>query len=355
MPKKKKLLRARVNVEQREGYPPVWKWVQGYTREEIAAAKAEKVRAYAPEAETAPASMLFCDYAEQWFEIYKKTRLRESTRRMYRMILDNYLLPALGDKQLGRITRPQLQLLMNGLAGKSASIIHKVALTAKQIFDSAVDDNLIPRSPYRRIEKPKGSVTPVQPIRPELLPSLTQHCLADPEGLLPLLLLYTGLRKGEAMALQWKDIRDGRVHVSKAVSYPNNNLPVISEPKTAAGVRAVPLVPVLAGRLSNPGKPEEYIFGGASPMTSHVLTRMWSRLQQRIPELDGVHMHQLRHTYTDMLRHAGVSELAAQHYLGHESYSTTLSFYSKFDSMDAKQAENRLLHYLASQNGHPCG
>lgn len=359
MEKQKKLLRSRINLETREGFPPVWKWCQGWTLEELSANEEKRRQQYAahqlrlpakrsaqPKAEGAPK---FRAVAEEWLSVYKAPRLRANTLRMYRSILEHQIYPAIGDLPVDRITRKDIQGLFNALNGMSKSTIRKAKLTLAQIFDSAQEDELIARTPMRRVSLPDGAQKTVRPVDPQKVQSLTAHCLADPDGLLPLLLIYSGLRRGEALALTWADIGETEIRVDKCVTYIGNK-PTLGQPKTAAGVRAVPLLPVVREKLPPRSAPDAYLFGGSAPLTSTAFRNLWNRLQRNIPELRGVHPHMLRHTYTDILRHAGVDILAAQHLLGHEDYQTTANFYSAFDEVDRKDAENRLLQFVSHSN-----
>lgn len=370
MPKKqKKLLRSRINVEPREGFPPVYKWCQGWTRSELHENEdikreayletlpkgqrprraAKKQRPEPPAKSTAPT---FEEAAEAWFETYKEPHLRPSTSRMYKALLDHQIYPVIGDIPLDRITRQDLQYLFNRIADMSSSTIRKAKLTLKQVFENAIEDGQLDRTPLRRLTIPKGTQKVVRPIKPDAVTGLAAACMADEDGLLPLMLLYSGLRRGEALALTWADITDTEIRVCKALSWYGNK-PTISPPKTAAGIRTVPLLPLVRQKLGERGAPEEYVFGGETPWTSTIYRNTWARICRHIPALAGVHPHQLRHTYTDILRHAGVDILAAQHLLGHEDYQTTATFYSTFDEVDKADAENRLLQYLSEKAPAP--
>lgn len=351
----RKLFRARVNVGTEE--EPVWKWVQGYTPGELARAKAAKLKEYGKEQkkQTPPPppkpkrdAVTFRRYVASWYTLYKEPHIRPSTAKMYRSLLDRVLLPKLGDIPLEEITRADVQRLLNTLTGRAKSTIKKCRLMLTEIFDSAVDDDLIPKSPARRLRLPEGTQKLVLPVPPDQIPSLVAHCQKDPDGLFPLLLLYTGLRRGEALALRWRDIGEEEISVTRALTF-QGNAGVIGPTKTAAGNRRVPLLPPVRRKLGKRGAPDDLVFSGAEPMTSTVYRNTWNRIQRHIPELAGVHPHQLRHTYTDILRHAGVDPKTAQYFLGHEDYSTTANIYSRIDERDTSLGGRKILSYLQSE------
>lgn len=351
-----KIRRARVQVEYRKGYPPVYRYYQGANEEELVAQKEKKRREYRREVERAQrdardAGAVFAACAETWMRLYKAPHLRPSSLAMYRSLLDVHILPAFGTRDIRTITRAEIQAFFNEKAGLSASLLTKLKATLTQIFGCAEDDRLIDRSPVVRIRLPAGKTASVLPVPLESVPALAAHCRGCRDGLLPLLLLYTGLRRGEALALQWQDISQDSVTVRQALAFVNNR-PVIGPPKTAAGRRTVPLLPELASALPPRGAPDAFVFGGARPYTESRYQRAWERIQRDIPELRGIHAHQLRHTYADILRTAGVNALTAQYLLGHEDYETTANVYSKVNAVDVTLAREQLAMAAMDPVGH---
>ena len=352
--KEKKLHRARVNIGTKQH--PVWKWVQGWSLEEVAEEKQRVLRlALAGNAQPAEnrrqarsRGILFKDYTEQWYGLYKRPHIRPTTDAHYRSLLKNTIYPALEKKALVEISRADTQQLLNSLAGKSKSTIKKCRLLLTEIFDSAVDDDLIIKNPARRLRLPEGTEKEVLPMAAGDIVPMTEHCLADPDGLLPLMLLYTGMRRGEALALRWGDIGTDEIRIHAALTF-RGNAGVIGEPKTAAGRRTVPLLPPLRAALGERGAPEALVFGGSTPWTSTKLKRTWERIRKTIPELRDINPHQLRHTYTDMLRHAGVDPKTALYFLGHEDYTTTANVYSRIDERDTSRGRDLMLSFLSPQ------
>ena len=162
------------------------------------------------------------------------------------------------------------------------------------------------------------------------------------------MLLYTGMRRGEALALRWRDIGENEITVNGSLTF-QGNAGVIGPTKTAAGHRSVPLLPPLREKLGERGEPDALLFGGDTPWTSTKLKRTWERIQKTIPELAHINPHQLRHTYTDMLRHAGVDPKTAQYFLGHEDYSTTANVYSRVDERDTSRGAAQMLSFLSPE------
>ena len=147
-------------------------------------------------------------------------------------------------------------------------------------------------------------------------------------GLFAYFLLYTGCRKGEALAIQYGDIHwdDKTIIISKSV-YHDNNRPRIKRPKTEAGSREILLLDNLAEQLPK-GKKDHYLFSpdGITPYTETQFQRQWE-LYCKEAGLS-ITPHQLRHAYATMLFEAGIDEKDAQELLGHSSITMTRDIYT---------------------------
>ena len=154
---------------------------------------------------------------------------------------------------------------------------------------------------------------------------------SDHPWLFPLVALLTGLRKGEILALQWKDVdfEEKTISVTKSVEHINNR-PYIKPPKTESGNRLVPLLTILAERLAPlKSKPNHYIFsddGGISPLHK----QRYNRLYQLYSESVGISCtaHQLRHSYATITVEEDVNPKDLQNALGHADISTTMNVYA---------------------------
>lgn len=166
-------------------------------------------------------------------------------------------------------------------------------------------------------------------------------------GLFATFLLYTGLRKGELLALQWRDVDRANkvIHVYKSVYYESNQ-PLIKAPKTEAGTRDVDLLDVLAAALPAETDPNDFIFGGKKPLTKSSFRKRW--LSYCKAHNVDVTPHQFRHAYASMLDDAGIDETTAMNLLGHSSIQVTKDVYTHLRQNKKQRAINQLNDYIST-------
>ena len=164
------------------------------------------------------------------------------------------------------------------------------------------------------------------------------------------LMLYCGLRGGEVAALLWEDVDldRGVIHVKRALKKDGT----IGEPKTAAGVRTVPIpshfIPTLKKAVTSPFLPVCVNTQG-KPYTNTSKKLLWQNVKREmniamgcqvfrnqlmppLPLQEPFKMHFLRHTYCTDLEKAGVPINIAKVLMGHSSIAVTAQIYTHADS-----------------------
>lgn len=147
------------------------------------------------------------------------------------------------------------------------------------------------------------------------------------------ILLYTGLRRGEVLALTKEDINleSKTISVTKSVEFIGNTPRVKNTTKTESGIRTVPIIDKLyqpISELKKATKKGEYLFGGKHPLSKTQIFKRWKNLTNALDI--NITQHQLRHTYAKILYRAGVDVKTAQGLLGHADISTTMNIYTEF-------------------------
>lgn len=170
-----------------------------------------------------------------------------------------------------------------------------------------------------------------------------------PFGLFALVCLYSGLRRGEALALRYEDIdrAAGVIRVTKSVEFIGNN-PHLKQPKTAAGMRTVPLLEPLADVL--PDKKSGLVFPreDGELLTKIQYRKRWAKYCEAIGH--EITAHQLRHGYATILYEAGVQDKDAQELLGHSSISVTRDVYTHIRQSQKEATARRLNDFLKQQS-----
>lgn len=324
------------------------KYYRGKTKKE-AVAKRDKDAELLGQGVDVNANPYFKDVAEKWFELTKTgPDLHVRTKETLQGTLTRYVYPALGDKRIRDITPLDILRLMKSVETKSNSTQRKVLQAARSICAFAVDMGLIVKSPVLSSIKAGGSSPDeVVPLTDDQCCRLLEAVNGTRAYLFVKLLLYTGLRKGEALGLMWKDIDfvKGVLRVERSVVYPLGNKAgeINPELKTSAARRTVPIAPELLADLKAAQKQSKsvYIFSMANGkfLSESSFRRLWDLVSYRSTKTAGrisrtidfdVHAHQLRHTCVTRWIENGLSVKEVQYLAGHATPDVTMRIYAHY-------------------------
>lgn len=364
MPRRKSPYRSKVKIGIDADGRPINKWIQGWTRGELSAARDAVIARYITGGALA-ADRLFGDYASEWFRVRKEPFITASTRESYRTALNKDLFPVLGDRKLRAISPMDLQDLVNRYAGKSKSKITDILATLRGVFRSALADRLIDTDPTASLVRPRPkAAAEKQPLTPDQRAALEDTCRTHPDGHYLALLYYLGCRPGEARGLRWSDVdwEHRRVRIERDIDYKAGGIP--GALKNTASYRSVPMPqPLLSILRPLRGLPDTYIAHGARdvdrPMSKSTADRTWVRLMVAaglaVPAPDPnrfdpsdprsdhrplITPHALRHNYITMCWEHGLDAYETMKLVGHASIKTTMDIYTHLsDAQLAKTAE----------------
>lgn len=332
--------RAKVVVGHDRDGEPIVKYASGRTKAELEANKDELRRTYIG-GEKIQRDVTFGEYAQLWFETYKKGRLSAGTDGNYNTALNIHLLPAFADRRLQAITAADLQRFMNSKSGLGKSSIGYLNTIIQHVFARAASEGIIDRNPAAGLSKPKTELSARRALTDNEISTTLAVGGTHPKGLLLLLLYYTGLRKGEAAGLRWSDVdfQNGMISVERDYDFKTDN---IGLPKTKASIRTIPMpVELQAALKAVRGIGDAYIFqwlytGRVAPIEEY--SQAWDSLSAALIDYDKkiesrkgrsiLTAHYYRHNYASILYNAGVDVLTAQRWLGHANVNTTLSIYA---------------------------
>ena len=341
MAKKQKsgLYRTKVKIGVDANGKDINKWISGSTKAELERSRQEVVKYYIL-GEGVQKNAVFGEYVQKWFSAKRNPRVGGATSENYRTMINVHILPAFGNRQFRAISAHDVQLWMDTFKGSSASKIDKLYMLIRAICRDAYVEGIIPRDVAAGLLKP---LPEKKNDRRALTDQETAGILRaisgsnDQDSLLLSVLYYLGLRRGEALGLQWGDFDFSAqmVHIQRDIVYVRGKT-TISDLKTKASDRYVVVPSALAEKLLPCfSSSDSWLFHSRAgdPICQSSYKRMWLRLMSSAGLLDPdgkpvITAHWLRHTYATKLFYAGVDAVIAMWMLGHESYETTVDIYT---------------------------
>lgn len=287
-------------------------------------------------------------WAKEWMEVYVKSKnITPKSVEMYKQKLDNYILPEIGTMRLCDVRDTHLKKLLNK-ANSSFSTAQKVKIVMQALFKQARKSRLIQYDPSEDIEIPKtkkGTHRSINEVERTAILEVAEYHYA---GLYVLLVLYCGLRPGEAIALQWKDIdvKKHLIYVRKALE--SGRTGEVKSPKSDAGNRDIPIPDVLWPKLlaARKGLFEPVLIQplGRKIHSHSSIGDAWNNFKRELDIHMGAEVYRnqiiqsivapdlvpycLRHTYCTDLQRAGVPLNVAKYLMGHSDVSVTGNIYT---------------------------
>jgi integrase len=278
------------------------------------------------------------------------TNLRASTRARDESLLRWLALPRFGDTSLAAISQRDVRAWVAELSaqGLAPATVQKAYQLLGKVMGAAVDAGMLAQSPCRRVPLPKAEREEMRFLTPAEVATLAEAIVPRYRALV-LVGAYGGLRIGELAGLRRSrvDLLRGTVQVAEIVVEVRGVLHV-GPPKTRASRRTVGLprfvVEELAALLAGPGDPEALVFtapqGGPLRLPAF-RARVW-RPAVVAAGLEGLRIHDLRHTAVALWIAAGAGPKAVSARAGHSSVSFTLDRYGHLDPEADAALRNRL-------------
>ncbi|MGM0295545.1 tyrosine-type recombinase/integrase [Enterococcus sp. AZ034] len=293
-----------------------------------------------------------------WYEEYKTT-VKASTLLKTERVFKNHILPAFGNKPIQDIKPMDAQNQMN-VWHKKLVRASMVMNYAGLVFDYAIRMQLINMNPTKVIKKPvrKESVREDKDMnfydKDELKKFMA--ALENNNNFRAIvyfrLLAFTGMRKGESLALKWSDIdlEKQTLYINKAVSRSATGL-YIQTPKTPSSIRRISIDDKTVSILHEYKKesPDGLVFqsedGG---ILSPAKPRKWylTAMKNLPDDFKQISIHGFRHTHASLLFEAGASIKDVQSRLGHSDIQTTMDVYTHVSKTAKEQLANRFNNYV---------
>lgn len=266
--------------------------------------------------------MTVSEYAVEWLG---QLEVKPATKAMYGSIVRQQL-GHLGEMRLTRVAPPDIRAILaerqrEGYSGRTRRAVLDVL---RMIFRLAESDGIVERNPAATVTAPR--IDAKDPVHLDAEQARRFLDAARDDNLYPLyaLALGTGLRRGELLALTWRDLGPGLDHL------------VVRRGKTAAAARTVPVPSFAAVALRGLQRRPGTIF----PYSPGYVTRHVAVICARagVPRIS---FHGLRHSTASILLAEGVDPLTIRGILGHTNVSMT-AHYARSEEAGRRDALERL-------------
>lgn len=306
-------------------------------------------------------SMTLEEWLSYWFETYAKRTVKQSTAVSYIGYINNHICPKIGVCKLSELNTDVLQRFFNDIydngskrgGGLSAKTVHNIELMLHKALAKAVDLELLRRNYAESVELPKSTAPEMRVLTViEQRQLMTALRLSEERYAVGVWLsLATGLRIGEVLGLQWRDIdfSSRKLYVRRTVNRlkkiddkgDKKTEIVVGTPKSAKSIRDIPFTASFAETLQEymeVSKKNQNIrqlrdtdfviaYRRGKPTEPKSLQKCFHRIADSAG-ISGATFHSLRHTFATRAIEKGVDVKTLSVLLGHADVGTTLNRYA---------------------------
>ena len=302
-----------------------------------------------------PRKMTVRDYLRQWLRDYAEVNVSASTYERYEEMVEHHLIPALGAYRLRALRPAHIQKAYaqftsaGGRRSKgealSARTVKHVHAVLRQALNWAIRWQMLANNPSDAAAPPRAEHREMRALDQDEAARFLEAAGDSPYYPIYFMLLQTGVRIGEALALRWQDVDLGRatVRIVRTHRFYGGRGIVAGPPKTPRSQRLIKLSPETVRTLSEHRRlqlerrlslgpayrDEDLIFGDdiGAPLYDSTVRRAFYAIVQRAGLPRDLRIHDLRHTAATLMLANGVHVKVVSERLGHADIAFTLKTY----------------------------
>lgn len=305
--------------------------------------------------------MLYKEWLSNWLENYVQPSAKQRTYTRYKEIVEQHIITQLGELELSEITPYVLQCYVTELLksgnlrtgkGLSANSVNSIITVIQNTLKTAYSLGMVSEYVGDKIKRPRTSEKKIECFSMSEQKKIEQYILNEENTRLfgVMLCLYTGLRIGELLALEWSDIdmRKGELRVNKTCHYgkdENGEFGRITDiPKTQSSIRTIPIPKQLMPHLREVKKKSRsthIVSNGENLISIRSYQRSFASLLKRL-NIQHRGFHSLRHTFATRALECGMDVKTLSEILGHKNPTVTLNRYAHSLMEHKKEMMNKL-------------
>lgn len=293
----------------------------------------------------------FYEVYEEWLEIYR-TKVKDSTFYKTERVFYNHIFPYFYKQYIHEITpRDCQQFIMDcsayvrgreyfNQAKKVAVYAQKMGYIKENPFNNVIE----PKFKKGTVQKNYLEIDEVKKLLDYYKDNLYWHTLFR-------LMIFTGIRRGEVLSLEWDDVnfKKNTISINKTLSLGINNKPYVSSTKTERSNRVLLVDDITMELLKQLKEKSKYDIVFPSQSGKHArLGNIGDKLNKAIKDtgISNVRVHDLRHTHATLLFSSGANAKEVQERLGHADIFTTMNIYTHVTNDNTRKTLNRFIDLM---------
>lgn len=321
-----------------------WETVRG-TKKDAERRRAELVHQLDTGTFIKPGKTTIAEYLERWLSDYAQPNLSPRGFERYADIVRKRLVPDIDDLLLTQLKPEHIQRHYSTMRdqGLTAGTIRYHHCVLHKSLQTAMKWGLLNRNPADAVDAPKKAHSDMRTWDDFEVRQFLEAAKGSVYYALVHTALFTGMRRSELLALQWRDVGLQQVHIHRGLHHLKDGSYVFTQPKSEKSRRTIAFSPssilvlsehrerqeAIRAMLGETLGKDDLVFGTPTgePLRPNTVTRAWTMLAAKAG-VKVIRLHDARHTHASLMLKQGVHPKIVQERLGHSTISMTLDTYS---------------------------